>query len=311
MNSSHEIDASWDAALQIVQRSLHPSSHLVRLTRLSWEAPLSPKEFAAAFGVVGLPATPIIRAAQQFDPSIENLDGALRQIGPRAAAVVATVYFASQEILHNPRADKLWIPTLRYLMNHVEVGYHVGLSSEAVGPELGMTVGFSQAIGISLLVCSFGRTIDEPRQLLQYEAPSVDFFDIFGCEPHQVSSLALQRLGYGSERASSAAIALGSSFHHEDTRETMVTPWRAASDWISALLGGQTAPADPISRDFIPELIPHTNTGECATHLSMFHEQIQDIRINNSAWHWHLPADSYKDTNELVDPRTSSSNQSA
>lgn len=304
MNSSHEIDASWDAALQIVHRSLHPSSHLVRLTRLSWESALSHKEFAAAFGVVGLPATPIIRAAQQFDASVENLEGALAQLGTRAAAVIATVYFSSQEIIHNPRAEKVWIPTLRYLMNHVEVGYHVGLSSEAVGPDLGMTIGFSQAIGMSLLVSTFGQTLEEPRNLLQSTSPEVDFFELFGCEPHQVSSLALQRLGYGSERASSAAVALGSSFRHEDAREPMTTPWRAVSDWISALLSGQSAPMDPVSRDFIPELIPPTDMVECATHLSMFLEQIQEIRTTNSSWQWHLPADSYKDTNDLIDPRT-------
>jgi hypothetical protein len=305
MHSSHDIDASWDTALQLVQRSLNPNSSLIRLNRISWDSPVSHNEFAVTLGVTGLATTPIIRAAQQFDPSIDTLGRALTQIGPRAASLATSIYFFSQEILHGPQTDRIWIPLLRHLMNHIEVGYHIGISSDAIGPDLGMLIGFSQAIGTTLLISSHARSLENPRNFIAHKATSVDFFELFGCEPHQVSSLVLQRLGFGPERASCAAVALGKSLENGVASVPEIRPWRTAADWITAFLSGQRAPNNVLSLQSIPELAPQTDGQELAVHLAILYEQVDEIRTNNSAWCWHLPGNSYQETSDLIDTRSS------
>jgi hypothetical protein len=171
MNGSLEIDASWDRALEVIQGSISPNPGLARLTRLAWNTQISNKEFGAIFGLTGLTATPIIRAAQYFDPSLDTLDRALCHMGARMSAFVACVYFSTQEVLHSPRAEKVHDAAIRYLMNHIETGYHIGMTSDAIGPELGMLIGFSQAIGTTILVSRAARNIDNPASFLDLKVP--------------------------------------------------------------------------------------------------------------------------------------------
>lgn len=306
MNSSSEIDASWDRALEVIQGSLSPNSGLARLTRLAWNTPISNRDFASIFGLTGLSTTPIIRAAQYFDPSLDTLDRALSYMGARMTAFVASVHFSTQEVLHSPRPDRVLDAAIKHLMNHIETGYHLGMTSDAIGPEVGMLIGFSQAIGTSILASRVPRDFDDPNSLLNLKASPQLFLTTFGCEPHQVSSLALQRLGYGSELASNAAVAFGRSPIASREGSSDLALWRAGADWISAFLYGQKQPASSRSLALFPELLPPTNDQECSVHLSMLYQQIDEICTKSSTWSWHLATPVAEEVREVIDPRSES-----
>jgi hypothetical protein len=306
MNYSCEIDASWDRAVEVIQGSLAPNSGLSRLTRQSWASPISNKDFAAAFGLTGIPTAVVVRAAQHFDPSIDNLDRALSQMGARLATIVASVYFSTQEILQGSQGDKSPEAALRYLINHVEAGYHVGMNSEALGPELGMMIGFSLAIGPAILVSRAARGVENPRAFLDVSTLRHPFLSVFGCEPHQVSSLALQRLGYGSDLASAAAIAFARCPIATTDRDSEVALWRAGSDCISAFLRGQRTATRAGSLASFSELLPPAEEQECSTHLTMLYEQIDEIREKGSTWSWHLSTSYTNERPDVVDSRKES-----
>jgi hypothetical protein len=287
-------DSSWENALRVVHNSLHPSPALKRLVRNSWTATTSTQEFMSHFHITRLPASGIIRAARNFDPSIQDLESAVRITGVRYAASVAAIHFTCQEILRSGISERLWIPLLRDLMNSVEMGHHVGSTVNVLGPESGLLIGFAQRVGRCILLIS--RHQPDLRVSELKDQSATFWLTNYGCEPYQVSSLILQHLGFGTHLASTAATTLGNLAGHINEHDEITQLWSAANDWISCLAQGRRAPVRLHSQRFFPELNASAIEGEIATFLEILYSQIDAVRENNSSWNWHLPEQSYHET---------------
>jgi hypothetical protein len=290
MNADLYGDPSWDTALKVAHKYLAPPSLLVRLVHNSWKGSISLKEFLHALQVASIPPSPFVRAAQLIEPSVNAVETAVEKLGFKGASSIAAVHFACGAIVTKCESERLRTMVLQRIMDSIEIGYHFGLSASAIGPDTGILIGFAQSIGSALLVLSSNASSADAKPLLEGSLSQRECLARFDCEPYQVSSLALQRLGFGPEFASAAVMALGNLNHELVTSNPLVRDWWAASDWISALIAGKERPKRKSSASHFPELLKGIEqTSEIPLHLSMLSENVQNVRSQHSTWTWYVP----------------------
>jgi hypothetical protein len=246
------------------------------------------REFLYALDTMSFPSAAFIQAAQLLDESISSREPAVTKLGFKGAASVAAVHFACGSIAARCQTEELRNLILQKLMDSIEIGYHFGLSTTAIGPETGVLIGFAQSIGEALLITDNLPPVADAQSVLNSTLSRQELLQAFGCEPYQVSSLALQRLGFGPEFASAAAFAIGHLNHELVTKDQMVRDWWAASDWISALIAGEERPKRRISAEHFPEL-RHSAEASCEIplHLQALASSIGSVRDSHSQWNWH------------------------
>ncbi len=297
-----EKDTSWERALDVVRGTLRVPSPLSTLIRGSFAGIISPRDFTRLLGFPGCNSTALVRAARlqpvKEQPDAAELEAAVEQLGVRPAAVMLSINFVCQSVLDSSPPEKLWTPVLKEMMNNIEVGYHFGLSAESLGPDRGMLVGFSQWAGSAILL---GRAPREFSQLLDAGFSSrYKQLEVFGCEPYQAGSLALQQLGFGADIATAAAVSVGDLQTGLVNVDPDVRTWRAARRWVTALSNGENYPSDKASQEAFPELVlpVMAELGQDATptHLSMLFDSVAEVRKNASRWTWHLPKATYEDS---------------
>jgi hypothetical protein len=289
MHADPYSDPTWDKALNVARKCLTPPSILARLVHNSWTSSISMKEFLYALDTMSFPSAAFIQAAQLLDESISSREPAVTKLGFKGAASVAAVHFACGAIAAKCKAGELRNLILQKLMDSIEIGYHFGLSTTAIGPETGVLIGFAQRIGGALLITDGLPPVADAQSVLNSTLSRHELIHAFGCEPYQVSSLALQRLGFGPEFASAAAFAIGHLNHELVTKDQMVRDWWAASDWISALIAGEERPKRRSSAEHFPELRYSAEAScEIPLHLQALASSIGSVRDSHSHWNWHV-----------------------
>lgn len=288
MNADLYDDPSWGKALAVAQEYLAPPGALVGLVRNSWRGLMSSQDFIQTLNVATIPTEPFIRAAQLNDPSITEIEAAVAALGFKGSASVAAVHFACGAIGAQCPSERLRRAVLQHIMDSIEIGYHFGLGAAAIGPDTGTLIAFAQAVGPALLAIKYASSPVDARPILSESLSPQESVERFECEPYQVSSLALQRLGFGPEFASAAVMALGNLNHEMVTSNPLVRDWWAASDWISALMKGHPMPARKNSRVHFPELADICKSAaELPLHLQMLTSQVESVRKKHSSWVWY------------------------
>lgn len=259
------------------------------------------KDFTSSFNMSRIDQSCIIRAAQLVDPEVRDLEPAIETLGYRSASAVAAIHFISLGLITKTSSERIWMPITRHMMNSIEIGYHFGVSATALGADSGLLIGFAQALGASILLSVGVKELQEVRTLLRDGATTNEFLTRFECEPCQVASLTLQRLGFGLDLSSAAVMAVGNLNYADTSNDPVTKDWRAASDWIYSLTHGRRAPSRSESARRFPELIaPEGPPSNVPLHLQSMYAQVDAIREMHSTWTWHLPANSYQETAELL-----------
>ncbi len=292
MNSDILGDSSWDTALRLARSGLLPPGDLVRLVRNSWTDRISVKEFVRGLHLSAIPHDAVIKAAQVVDPSVVRIDSAVSLLGFRGAATVAAICFTCSALSRRCGSERTRDSVLQYIIDSIEIGYHFGVSAEAIGPDAGMLLGFGQSVGPALLITSFAPTAADLMSVVSRSKEPVTYLNEFGCEPYQVASLALQRLGFGSHLATAAVMALGNFTLEFIPADGAVSGWWAATEWIDALARGERTPTRKSSANYFPELLcGHSPETEVPLYMQALLSSIDSVRERHSAWTWHLCAE--------------------
>ncbi len=259
------------------------------------------KDFLTSFTMSRIDPSCVVRAAQLIDKDIQELEPAISTLGFPSASAVAAVNFISQGLITKTSSERIWMPITRHMMNSIEIGYHFGSSASALGPDSGLLIGFAQALGSCLLLSAGVKDLAEVRTLLRDGATTGEFLARFECEPCQVASLTLQKLGFGLDLSSAAVMAVGNLNYADTSNDPVVKDWRAASDWIYSLTHGRRTPSRAESANRFTELIPGDGSSSAIPlHLQSLYAQVDAIREMHSTWTWHLPTNSYQETAELL-----------
>ena len=169
----------------------------------------------------------------------------------------------------------------------IEIGYHFGLSAESIGPDTGMLLGFSQSLGPALMVASRDLTWTQAKALVENPQDASLDTCLFGCEPYQVASLALQRLGFGPALATGAVMALGNLNISPPRSDPFIESLWAASEWIAALSRGLSAPKRKSSRLLFADLLfDAVADASPPIHLQALLDSVNAVRADHSSWSW-------------------------
>jgi hypothetical protein len=217
------------------------------------------------------------------------MEAAISTLSFKGAAAVAAINFTSSSIARQCASPRLQRFILQQLIDHVEVGYHFGVLAEDIGPETGILLGFGQAIGAALLLTNSTATLTEAKVIFEGTTTPAASLKQFGCEPYQVASLALQRLGFGPTTASAAAMPLGNFSREVAADDPRVKAWWAASEWINALGHGQRIPRRRSSALQYPDLVFDSQTqSTIPLHLEALYTSVDAVLTHHSSWTWHL-----------------------
>jgi hypothetical protein len=295
---------TWDEAHRAVHHSLPIPSNLPSLVRASWSGAIKPPEFVHAFSVPGYTPHCLLRAAQIVRQgeklTAAEIQSAVEILGVRASAVILAINTICEATLDSGPAARIWTPLFKEMMSEIEIGYHFGSSAEHVGFEKGMLVGFSRLAGLVVLLASNQPAFTDWYQRTGGQSSAEEAVATFGCEPYQVSSLLMQRLGLGPEIAIGTAVTLGALHPSVVEAKPTIQIFNAAFHWIHALKAGRKRPCNPEALQLFPELSQLSESEVLPVHLEMLFEEVDKLRNGHSIWTWHLPLDSYEETARAI-----------
>jgi hypothetical protein len=289
MNTDVLEDSSWDIALQRARSALDPNAELVRVVRSAWTGTPSLNDCSRGLRLATVPFSAVIEAAQMLEASVSTIEAAISTLSFKGAATVAAINFTSSSIARQCASPRLQDLILQQMIDQIEVGYHFGVIAEDIGPDTGMLLGFGQALGAALLLAASNSSPGDAKALFEgSETPSAQLRR-FGCEPYQVASLALQRLGFGPSTASAAVMSLGNFSREVPANDPRVKTWWAASEWINALARGERTPSRRSSALQYPDLLFDIETQTAIPlHLEALYTSVDAVLTQHSVWTWHL-----------------------
>jgi len=295
---------TWEEAYRAVHHAISIPSNLPSVVRASWLGTITPAEFVHALSVPGYAPQCLLRAAQLVKQGerlrAAEVQAAVEVLGVRASATILAINTICEATLDSGPASRVWTPLFKDMMSEIEIGYHLGSSAEQLGFEKGMLVGFSRLAGLAVLLASHQAVFSDWYQRTGGRGDAQETVEIFGCEPYQVSSLLMQRLGLGAEIAMGAAVTLGSLDPSVVERKPTIETFKAAFHWLHALKAGLKHPGDPAALSFFPEMSELKQCEVLPMHLEMLFEEVLKIRSGHSQWTWHLPLDSYEETAKAI-----------
>ena len=297
-------DPSWEEAFNVALSVMPVPDHVGNMLRMAWSGVASPEEIVRVIGFSDLNPMCLLDASGHNHAipahSRQELEQSIQFLGVQFTSVVLAVNLVGRSVLKkNPPAS--WVRLFESSMESIEIGYLFGQRSSVLGSAGGSIAGFARHIGLLFLM------VARPKKYVKYlmllkgkEEPSPeDFRSIFHCEPWQVSALAMQQLGFGSDLAFGASLA-GTRVplvHVELSERQQV--WKAAALWIEALKQGRNFPADVRYRSIFPELTP-PKQGARNQNLEALYTEVSKIRGKTPKWTWHLPKPSYEQTKALL-----------
>lgn len=296
-------DPTWEEAQRIVEKGLRFPSPLINLIRNSWSGLIVPQDFVKFLGFTGLNPACLIDAAEMptdgTAPNSDDVNHAVQTLGIRFSAVVLAVNVTVRNVLKsNPGPG--WRRLLEELATELEIGYKLGVRVSELGLEGGLLAGFFPYAGVGLL------SAVKPEEYKIWSRETKKFgtlgrkrvVEIFDCEPYQVSALVLQQLGFGTEIAFGAALAVGKLNPKHIEIDSGARRWKAGYEWIHALKDGRNYPADVTLRKFFPTITPPTDRSKKNPLLEVLYTEIGKMRHDGSQWTWHLPRPGYELTKE-------------
>lgn len=295
---------TWEEAFKAVHHSFTIPSNLPGIVRASWLGTISTSEFVHALSVPGYAPQCLLRAAHIVKNGEKikaaEVKAAVEVLGVRASATILAINTICEATLDSGPAARVWTPLFREMMSEIEIGYHFGSSAEPIGFEKGMLVGFSRLAGLAVLLASHQAVFSDWYQRTKGSCTPEEAIATFGCEPYQVSSLLMQRLGLGPGIAMGAAVTLGSLNPSVIEEKPTIETFKAAFHWVHALKAGLRRPGDEAALKLFPELSELTQCEVLPAHLEILFEEVQRIRNEHSVWTWHLPLDSYEETAQAI-----------
>jgi hypothetical protein len=282
-------DLSWNRALELAKVNLDPQPALVRLIRSAWTCTTENHDLNRMIQAASVPPLALIQAAKNFTPGLDTIEHATNTLGIKGTATVAAICFTCDSINRRCTSERSKSAITQHIIDTIEIGYHFGLSAESIGPETGILLGFAQSLGPALVLASTDSGLNETRAIIDDCRAPEEYISQFGCEPYQVASMALQRLGFGPAVSSAAVMALGNLNHQPISSDPSFLSWWAASEWIAALARGSLAPKRKSSADQFPDLLNKLPPDqEPPLHLKALYGSIESVRAKHSTWAWHL-----------------------
>jgi hypothetical protein len=250
---------------------------------------MSLKDCIQGLQLATVPAMAVFEAAQILESSVSTIEDAITTLSSKGAATVAAVNFTALAISRLCQSPRLKSFILQQLIDQVEVGYHFGVNADDIGPETGILLGFGQSIGAALLLATSNASLVEAKAIFERTSTPAAYLKQFSCEPYQVASLALQRLGFGPSMASAAVISLGNFSREVPSDDPRVKGWWAASEWITALGRGQRVPRRRSSALQYSELVFDSQIqSTLPLHLEALYASVDKVLYEHSSWTWHL-----------------------
>jgi hypothetical protein len=293
-------DASWGEALALCRKQLNIPPQLTRLMRSGWASELNPQEFLRLLGFSRFNPSCLIEAAK---PNISTTSGAggvleaVQFLGIQfSAAVVGINYVVRRLLITKP--PPLWKSLLVEVMTNVEIGQKLGAKVPALSESVGALLGFARMAGQLIMMAENAPLYKQVHFMPNKKERKKSLLQYFGCEPSQIAPLVLQQLGFGTDIAVGAALALCDLKPHGIIFNPQENLCKAGVLWIEALRVGRNFPADPEVRGFFSELIPPTNPSSVTLPLEVLYTEIAGIRKDGSTLTWHLPRPTYEATAE-------------
>jgi hypothetical protein len=193
---------------------------------------------------------------------------------------------------------RVWQKLLEEAMCDVQVGSRVGGTSYEIGVETGMLAGFSIRAGELTLMAHDAEAFNKAMRGANSSAERDErAMAAFGCTAGQIGALALQQLGFGSAAANGALLAaMPNAGLCKMTEE--VEFWTAACAFVRSVAEHGTAPGGARFSELFPSL-----TETVRERGDEFFREIALARHDSRAVTWHLPAESYQATEEMLAPK--------
>jgi hypothetical protein len=296
-------DPTWAEAQAIVEHGLRFPTPLINLIRTGWNGTIDPGDFMKMLGFTGLNPACLVDAAEMptdgTTPRPSDVSHAIQTLGIRFSALVLAVNVTVRSVLKSQPGPG-WRHLLESMALRMEIGYKMGARVGDIGLEGGLLLGFVDYAGLGML------SAVKPEEFKTWYRESKKYgslgrkrqVEIFDCEPYQVTALTLQQLGFGTEIAFGAALAVGKLQPKHIQIEHSVARWRAGYEWLHALTDARNYPADVSLRTFFPALAPPRDKTQKNTMLEVLYTEVARIRREGSRWTWHLPKPGYEQTQE-------------
>lgn len=297
-------DPTWKRAQQIVDDSMLVPSHIWSTLRKSWLGQLDQNEMLHNLSFSHLNIGCLLSAAgiqeRASEGGIVAIKDALTTLGiPLAGVVLAVNYTCTIALKKKPPVA--WRAVYQQMMDCIEIGAKMGARVEEIGTAGGALIGFSRGAGLALLMSFDAQAFKKWYAMTQGVEGREMVLSSFGCEPFQVAAFCLQKLGYGTEISMGAAIATGDLHTDYLTLDRDIKKWRAAFKWIDALREGRGFPAEVELRSFFQELTPPSNPSVKNPVLDTLYTEVARVKRSGSEWSWHLPRQSYDETQQMLD----------
>ena len=303
LEESAEHDPTWALARSIAQRRLRVPNNLLHLVRNGWSGDVQPIDLVKMIGFTGLNPNCLLNAAgmptESRAPRVAELEKAIASLGVRYSTVIMAINASVRAILKT-KPSVGWRKLLEGMMDDVQIGYCFGSRASELGPEGGVLVAFARSLGPGLLLAHDLSAYKKYQELQRRSArvSSHECIALFGCEPYQVSAMAVQRLGFGVDAAIAAACGLSNLRLEYIQLSDAAQRWRAAFHWIDALKEGRDYPADVDLRNAFNALRPPPDRKIKNPVLEMLYVEVIRVRREGSSWTWHLPGLDYERTRE-------------
>jgi len=133
---------------------------------------------------------------------VNNLREALSVLPADLIAAVAVIHAVCRR-LATYQFERIWRPILDDAILRAQLGYFVGARKKEFGVGRGMLAGFAGRSGLAILIAS--GELGQARKALEMLATGADISDVgylvYGCDPLQVSAMALSASGCGKDAA--------------------------------------------------------------------------------------------------------------
>lgn len=206
---------------------------------------------------------PVLGAGEK----INQVHKALRASTPDVIAATAVLHAMCRRLMKFGN-QRVWRPIIDDALLRARLGFVVGSANENFGPGRGMLAGFAGRSGLAILL-AVGE-IEQAQEALQELAKGSEIRDVglkvYGCDPLQVSAMALSAAGCGRDAALGTVSYAGAGEDMELSRESQSDLWYSAFTVIERVRMSQHKTVHP----------------ECWRVLFLENTQDQDILIEES-----------------------------